>query len=62
MLVDDRVVLETVLEKMMESKYTDGGGVVVDGYPRTMIQALTIKLLFDQMKYLVRCTAVTAVF
>ncbi len=31
---------------------SDGGGVVVDGFPRTMVQALTIKLLFDQMKIL----------
>ena len=53
LLVDDRVVLETVLERMMDAKWTEGGGVVVDGYPRTMIQALTIKLLYDQMKYLV---------
>lgn len=52
LLVDDRVVLETVLEKMMDDKFIDGGGVVVDGFPRTMVQALTIKLLFDQMKIL----------
>jgi hypothetical protein len=31
---------------------SNGGGVVVDGFPRTMVQALVIKHLFDQMKQL----------
>ncbi|MDR1456507.1 MAG: nucleoside monophosphate kinase [Puniceicoccales bacterium] len=44
-LVDDNDVSAVVFEHIFNKKYTDG--VVVDGYPRTTVQAEWIKLLHD---------------
>lgn len=44
-LVDDNDVTMLVFKHILDKKYADG--VLVDGYPRTMVQAEWIKLLHD---------------
>ncbi len=51
-LVSDRIVLTILLEKLLLPEYRTG--VVVDGFPRTTLQAECIKLLFDKMTALRR--------
>jgi len=49
-LVGDQDVLEALLEELLKPGYSPG--VVVDGFPRTRVQAQCIKLLFDKMRWL----------
>lgn len=51
-LISDRIVLTILLEKLLLPEYRTG--VIVDGFPRTYLQAEFIKLLFDKMLYLRR--------
>lgn len=44
-MVDDSVVLEALLQEMADPKYRDG--VVIDGFPRTAIQAELIHLMHE---------------
>ena len=46
-LVGDREVIEALLRKLLEPAYQTGA--VVDGFPRTRVQAETVKLLHDEM-------------
>jgi len=46
-LVSDRIVLTILLERLLAPEYRTG--VIVDGFPRTKLQAECIKLLFDRM-------------
>merc|ERR1719242_85846 len=46
-LVSDRIVLTILLERLLSPDYRTG--VIVDGFPRTKLQAECIKLLFDKM-------------
>ena len=46
-LVSDRIVLTILLERLLLPEYRTG--VIVDGFPRTKLQAECIKLLFDRM-------------
>merc|ERR1719242_1512881 len=46
-LVNDRIVLTILLERLLLPEYRTG--VIVDGFPRTKLQAECIKLLFDRM-------------
>src|SRR4051794_21166427 len=48
--VGDREVIEALLRKLLEPAYQTG--VVVDGFPRTEVQAETVKLLHDQIMQL----------
>jgi adenylate kinase len=48
--VGDREVIEALLRKLLEPEYHTG--VVVDGFPRTRVQAETVKLLHDQIMQL----------
>jgi adenylate kinase len=48
--VGDREVIEALLRKLLEPAYQTG--VVVDGFPRTKVQAETVKLLHDQIMQL----------
>jgi adenylate kinase len=48
--VSDREVIEALLRKLLEPEYRTG--VVVDGFPRTRVQAETVKLLHDQIMQL----------
>lgn len=48
--VGDREVIEALLRKLLEPEYQTG--VVVDGFPRTKVQAETVKLLHDRMMQL----------
>ena len=48
--VGDREVIEALLRKLLEPAYQTG--VVVDGFPRTKVQAEAVKLLHDQMMQL----------
>ncbi len=43
----DRLVVEILFEKLLQSEYQDG--VVVDGFPRTSVQGECIRYLYDQM-------------
>jgi adenylate kinase len=45
--VGDREVIEALLRKLLEPAYQTG--VVVDGFPRTKVQAEAVKLLHDQI-------------
>ncbi|HVZ86468.1 MAG TPA: nucleoside monophosphate kinase [Polyangia bacterium] len=45
--VGDREVIEALLRKLLEPAYQTG--VVVDGFPRTRVQAEAVKLLHDQI-------------
>lgn len=45
-LVGDREVIEVLLRKLLEPEYRTG--VVVDGFPRTRVQADAVKLLYDR--------------
>lgn len=49
-LVGDQDVLEALLEELLEPRYADG--VVIDGFPRTRVQAQCLKLLYDKMRWL----------
>lgn len=51
-LVSDRIVLTILLERLLSPDYRTG--VIVDGFPRTKLQAECIKLLFDKMLQLRR--------
>eukprot|EP01084_Bolivina_argentea_P126757 224365_1 len=51
-LVSDRIVLTILLQKLLLPEYRTG--VIVDGFPRTKLQAECIKLLFDKMLQLRR--------
>ena len=46
-LIGDRQVVEALLRELLKPEYQTG--VVVDGFPRTKVQAATVKLLHDQM-------------
>src|SRR3954452_18554078 len=48
--VGDREVIEALLRKLLEPAYQTG--VVVDGFPRTKVQAEAVKLLHDQIMQL----------
>jgi len=48
--VGDSEVIEALLRKLLEPTYYTG--VVVDGFPRTRVQAETVKLLHDQIMQL----------
>jgi adenylate kinase len=48
--VGDREVIEALLRKLLEPAYQTG--VVVDGFPRTQVQAEAVKLLHDQIMQL----------
>ena len=48
--VGDREVIEALLRKLLEPEYQTG--VVVDGFPRTGVQAEAVKLLHDQIMQL----------
>ncbi|HVZ75472.1 MAG TPA: nucleoside monophosphate kinase [Polyangia bacterium] len=48
--VGDREVLEALLRELLEPKYQTG--VLVDGFPRTQVQAEAVKLLHDQIMQL----------
>jgi adenylate kinase len=49
-LVGDQDVLEALLEELLQPCYA--AGVVIDGFPRTHLQAQCIKLLYDKMRWL----------
>jgi adenylate kinase len=46
-LISDRTVVELVFNKLLDSQYQSG--VIVDGFPRTRIQAECIAILYEQM-------------
>ncbi len=46
-LLGDRDVVEAVLRKLLEPVYQDG--VIVDGFPRTQVQAECILMLYDMV-------------
>jgi adenylate kinase len=48
--VGDREVIEALLRKLLEPEYQTG--VVVDGFPRTRVQAEAVKLLHDKVMQL----------
>jgi adenylate kinase len=48
--VGDREVIEALLRKLLEPAYQTG--VVVDGFPRTKVQAEAVKLLHDEIMQL----------
>jgi adenylate kinase len=48
--VGDREVIEALLRKLLEPAYQTG--VVVDGFPRTRVQAEAVKLLHDKIMQL----------
>src|SRR3954463_11458793 len=48
--IGDREVIEVLLRKLLEPEYQTG--VVVDGFPRTKVQAEAVKLLHDQIMQL----------
>ena len=49
-LIGDKDVVEAVMEALLQPEYSQG--VIVDGYPRTMVQAVCIQLLYDKLKAL----------
>lgn len=53
-LVSDEDVLASLLEALIERTKTDRFGVIVDGFPRTQVQAHCISLLFDEIRALRR--------
>lgn len=46
-MIGDKEVVKLVFEHLLERKYQSG--VILDGFPRTKIQAQCISLLYDQM-------------
>jgi len=46
-LVSDQTIVSLVFQKLLDKQYTNG--VVVDGFPRTRVQAECISLLYDFM-------------
>ena len=53
-LVPDEEVLALLLEALIERNKLDPFGVIIDGFPRTPVQAHCIPLLFDEMRALRR--------
>ena len=53
-LVSDEDVLALLLVALIERNKIDPFGVIVDGFPRTPVQAFTIGLLFDEIRALRR--------
>lgn len=51
-LVSDRLVVELLLEALLRPEYQKG--VIVDGFPRTRMQADCIRLLYEKMRALAR--------
>jgi len=51
-LVDDRMVIELLLERLLCKEYETG--VIVDGFPRTVVQAECLKQLYSHMMALKR--------
>ena len=49
-LIGDRHVVDALLRELLKPEYQTG--VVVDGFPRTKVQAATVKLLHDQIMQL----------
>lgn len=49
-LINDSDVVYSLLEELLNKKYENG--VIVDGFPRTVIQAHCIKLLYERMRVL----------
>eukprot|EP01138_Halocafeteria_seosinensis_P003609 gb/GECG01003688.1/.p1 GENE.gb/GECG01003688.1/~~gb/GECG01003688.1/.p1 ORF type:complete len:512 (+),score=81.90 gb/GECG01003688.1/:1-1536(+) len=47
-LIGDKDVVEAVMEALLQPEYSQG--VIVDGYPRTMVQAQCIQLLYDKLR------------
>lgn len=47
LLIGDRIVVEMVLEKLLDKQYATG--VIVDGFPRTTVQAQIVSMLYDYM-------------
>lgn len=47
-LIGDKEVVQAVLEELVKEKHRNG--VVVDGFPRTLVQANCIMLLFDKLQ------------
>eukprot|EP01083_Nonionella_stella_P067269 177799_1 len=47
-LVSDRTVVQLLLERLLDPQYASG--VIVDGFPRTPVQAQCIKLLYQKMR------------
>jgi adenylate kinase len=50
LLIGDHHVVEALLRELLKPEYQTG--VVVDGFPRTKVQAQTVKLLHDQIMQL----------
>lgn len=48
LLVDDRSVTELIIKELTNPKYKNG--VIIDGYPRTPVQAKVISYLFDKIQ------------
>eukprot|EP01091_Cochliopodium_minus_P013471 TRINITY_DN434_c1_g1_i2.p1 TRINITY_DN434_c1_g1~~TRINITY_DN434_c1_g1_i2.p1 ORF type:complete len:366 (-),score=89.70 TRINITY_DN434_c1_g1_i2:478-1575(-) len=48
--LSDELILQTLLEELLKEKYHTG--CIVDGFPRTKLQALQIELLKNKMDYL----------
>lgn len=48
-LIGDREVVEAMLEALLMPMFREGAGAIVDGFPRTMVQAQIIKLLSEKM-------------
>jgi adenylate kinase len=46
-MVGDRMVIELLLEELLKARYHDG--VIVDGFPRTEVQAQVLKLFYSSM-------------
>lgn len=49
-LVGDKEVIEVLFHQLLDPSYTTG--VVIDGFPRTKVQALVVHKLFDKMMHL----------
>jgi len=47
-LVGDKDVMEVMLLELLDADFAEG--VVVDGFPRTAVQATMIRLLYDKMR------------
>ena len=46
-MAGDREVIGLLLEQLLQPVFQDG--VIVDGFPRTIVQAETLKLFFNAM-------------
>lgn len=47
-MIGDKDVVEAVMEALLQPEYSQG--VIVDGYPRTMVQAQCIQLLYEKLR------------